>query len=225
MNNKLNETSRLKDIEDNYFVRMMLPDSVKKAELYVAEESKELIQLISHVTNVGKMNFVVIGAGTLWYIEMVYEKVKQYIAIEPLADIFIQNQISFILKKHKNIKVIGKDFGEFKKTDLAKNNSIFVFHFNILSYIPDPIDKINKYLTNGDILYISSWSDSGKAKYVRKAYFDYLNQNKSFSSFRIDPEKTVGLCNLDIFPFKKLKYYKRHKRIKGKITDILIIYC
>lgn len=225
MSKKLNETSKLKDIEDSYFVRMMLPDAEKKAELYVKEERNALLQLISSTDKINKKNFVVIGAGTLWYLELVFEKVKMYIAVEPLADTFVQKQVNFILSKHNNIKVIGKELGKFKEDEIPNDNSIFVFHFNILAYIPNPIIKINKYLKKGDILYFSTWNTSDKAKQIRKKYFDYISFNQSANSFKIDQEKPTALCDLNNFPFTKLKYYKMHKRIKGNITDILIIYC
>ncbi len=225
MNKRLNEASKLKDIEDSYFVRMMLPDAEKKAGLYVKEERNALVKLISNTDEINKRNFIVIGAGTLWYIELVFGKVKKYIAIEPLADTFVQKQVSFILDKHDNIKVIGKELGKFKESEIPDNKSIFVFHFNILAYIPNPIVKINKYLKKGDILYFSTWSNSDKARQVRKRYFDYISFNQSANSFKIDYEKPTALCNLDTFPFTKLKHYKTHKRIRGNITDILIVYC
>jgi len=225
MKDKLNKASQLKKIQDNYFVRMMLPDAEERAELYVKEEKEALLKLMTSIPGIDKMNFVIIGSGTIWYIELAYDKTKTYVAVEPLANIFIQRQFNYILSKHKNIKIIDKEFGDFTAIEIPNNNSIFVFHFNILAYIPNPIRNINKYLKEGDILYISSWNNSDEAKQVRKTYFDYLNLNTDSNSFKINPEETVGLCNLDIFPFHKLKYYKRHERIKGKITDILIIYC
>lgn len=225
-NNMQNNTQvPVKDIAANYFVRMMLPDAEKNAEPYVNEEKTALMNLISDIDNLDDINFVVIGAGTLWYVEMVLGKVKQYIAVEPYADIFIQKQLSYILGFHKDIKVISNEFGDFDKDQIGNGNSIFVFHFNILSYIPDPVKNINKYLKPGDVLYISSWSDSLKAQAVRKTYFDYLNLEQKDGSFTIDPASPVGLYDLDSFPFSELSSYNSHQRIKGAIVDILIIHC
>lgn len=225
MHKNLNNTSRLDKIKNNYFIRMMLPDAEKNAQPYVREEKQELIRLMSQDGLINEKNFIVIGAGTLWYIEISYKKVKKYIAIEPLANIFIPKQINFILKKHANIQIINSEFGDFNNQYIPNCNSIFVFHFNILSYITNPIDKINKYLKKNDILYISTWRNTSEGKKIRKKYFDYINMNRTDNSFIIDPKTSVGLCNLDCFPFKKLKHYKQHKRVKGNITDILIIYC
>lgn len=221
----LNGASELKNIQNNYFVRMMLPDAELKAEPYVYEESKLLQDLLSSTNSLDTYNFVVVGSGTLWYIDMAYGRVKNYVAIEPLADIFIQKQVSYILTKHKDIHIIGQDFGNFNSNELPNNKSIFIFHFNILSYIPDPIEKINSYIKEGDILYLSTWNSTNEAKTVRKSYFDFINIGMNPDEFRIDPLKPIGLCNLDVFPFEKLKYYKSHKRVKGNITDILIINC
>lgn len=222
---KLNNASQLKQIRDEYFVKMMLPDSEDKAIPYVKEEESILKGLIVSNKKFKDYNFIVIGSGTIWYIELAYGQTENYIAVEPFADIFIQKQVRYILSKHNNIKIVGKDFGDYNVDPSWAHNSIFVFHFNILSYIPNPIKRINKYLKEGDILYISTWNSTDRAKTVRKQYFDYLNENTSSKSYKIDPEETTGLCNLDAFPFERLKFYKTHKRIKGAITDILIIYC
>jgi len=226
MENFLNNAKDLKNIQSNYFVRMMLPESEVNAIPYVQEESTILDSIIESITNFNQWNFIVIGSGSLWYIEKSLNKANKYIAIEPQADIFIPKQIDYILKSHPDIHVINKNFGEFHEEELSlQGNSIFVFHFNILSYIPNPIDKINQYLKKGDILYISTWSKTKDAKRLRKKYFDYINGGFDTKEFMIDPEKPLGLCNLDAFDFQKLKYYTSHKRIKGTITDILIINC
>ncbi|MCX6745273.1 MAG: hypothetical protein NTX82_07180 [Candidatus Parcubacteria bacterium] len=216
---------KLKEVRDSFFVRMMLPDSEEKALLYVEEEKRNLEVMIWHIKNLSKMNFVVIGAGALWYLDLVFGKVKKYIAIEPLADTFIQKQVRFVISKHDNIRVIGKELGSFKKNILPTGGSIFVFHFNILAYISNPMKNINKYIKKGDILYLSTWSNSKKAVKVRKEYFDFLGLHQFKNVFKIDPKENMGICKFDHFPFNRLKYYREHKRITGSITDILIIYC
>lgn len=203
----------------------MLPDAEEKASAYVAEEEDLLKEIIGTMANIQDKNFVVVGAGNIWYVEISYEKVKNYIAIEPLANIFIQKEMQYILGKHSNIHIIPNEFGDFDNSKLPDGNNIYVFHFNILSYIPDPITRINRYLKEGDVLYISSWNTTQSAKRVRKEYFDYLNMNTLGDSHKVDPTDSNELIDLDTFEFEKLKFYKNHKRIKGEITDILIINC
>jgi hypothetical protein len=219
----LAETPKNGSINRNYFFRMMSPEASRIAKPYENEEGANLKQLVASLPDIKKMNFIVVGAGTLWYLELAFKKAKQYIAIEPLSRVFVKKQFRFLTKQFKNISIVEKEFGKVKGSDIPLNNqSLYVFIFNILAYIERPIKNINKLLKKGDVLYISTWAKTKKAKKLRKEYFDYLN---SFEKNNIiDPEKTIGLCHLDNFPFHKLKYYKKHKRIKGKIVDILIIY-
>jgi hypothetical protein len=102
---------------------------------------------------------------------------------------------------------------------------MFIFHFNILAYINNPIKNINKYLKRGDIIYLSTWCNSKNAAKVKKEYFDFLGLHHYKTLFNFDPKKNKDICKFERFPFDKLKYYKGHERIKGSITDILIIYC
>lgn len=219
----LNNAHNLRDLQSGYFVRMMLPDAEKKAGPYVREEQKALLGLVRSENNSSRRNFVVIGSGTMWYIEIALKAAKKYIAIEPLANIFISKQMRFLLKERGDIEIIESEFGDFSNKVFDGYNSIFVFHFNIISYILDPIKKINKYLKKGDILYISTWSNTTKSQQARKRYFDYLNDGTT-DSFKVDPTGTNGLCDLDSFTFTELKFYERHERTTGDITDVLIIY-
>lgn len=218
----LSETNAVSRVESDYFVRMMLPAAEKQAASYVREEKRQILRLLGARKYLSH-NFVVVGAGTLWYIDDVYDKVRKYIAVEPLAEIFIQKQVRFLIRQLPKIHVIGKEFGRFPKRELGTANSLFIFHFNILSYIEDPIKQINKYLRAGDVLYLSTWADTEQARRTRKAYFDVINIGHD-SEGKIDPGSGVGLCNLDDFDFSSLAAYKRHERRKGQIADILIIY-
>ncbi|MCX6732944.1 MAG: hypothetical protein NTV98_05385 [Candidatus Roizmanbacteria bacterium] len=209
-------------VTEEYFFRMMSPGAARKSKSYEDEEQKSLQWLIDNTSDIFERNFIVIGAGTLWYVDLVFNKVKNYIAIEPLSKLYISRQLMFLIKKFKNIKIISKLFGDVSIDEIPNGKNIYVFMFNILAYIEGPITRINKLIKPNDIIYISSWNKTPEAKQVRKKYFDYLNSFEN--EIIIDPESTLGLCHLDNFPFDKLKYYKSHKRITDKITDILIIY-
>ncbi len=102
---------------------------------------------------------------------------------------------------------------------IEPNMDIF---FNVISYIEDPIQSINRIIRKGDILFLSSWAKNQKARTIRKEYLTYLNNAESHPA--VDLSVTTGLCNLDEFPFEKLKYYSRHVRQNSTVTDVLIIY-
>ena len=216
------ETPEEGSVSKDYFFRMMSGKATVLSKPYDSEEREVINSFISKNQDISKMNFVVVGAGMLSYLESAFNKVLNYVAIEPLADVFVKKQLKFLVQQFKNIIVIPKKFGDVNKKDIPDNPSVFTFIFNILAYIEHPISKINKIITPGDILIISSWNRTDEAKKVRKEYFDYLNSVEK--EVIIDPKQTIGLCNLNNFPFEKLVSYKKHKRIKGLITDILIIY-
>lgn len=212
-------------ITEEYFVKMMMPQIQKIAKPFEDEEGETLANVIKTIEST-TYNLVVVGAGTLFYVEHALEHGMQYIAIEPLIDIFLQKQIKFIVQKHSDIKYIGSEFGIFDTKELGQKKSLFAFIFNILGYIQQPLTHINKYLKAGDILFIASWnSESMPSVKVRDDYFSALNEaSDRFDNIMYNKE-TTGLCRLDHFPFHALKYYQHHKRIKNTITDILIIYC
>lgn len=114
MGEKLNNAAQLESLQSDYFVRMMLPDAEEKAQPYVAEERRSLSRLIGSIGDIARRNFVVIGSGTIWYIELAYLKTRKYIAVEPLAEIFLPQQIRFVLGQHKNVRIIDKEFGGFR---------------------------------------------------------------------------------------------------------------
>ncbi|HKC04546.1 MAG TPA: hypothetical protein VKC54_01620 [Patescibacteria group bacterium] len=204
-----------------YFLNMMSPAAEEIARPYGLEEHRELKKLLLETENVGDRNFIVVGAGTLWYIDLALNVVNKYISVEPLSDFAIGKQFRFLTKQFENIQIIPKGFNDLNKNDIPVKNSIWAFIFNIIPYINDPIVNLNKVIQKGDIIYFSTWRSTLAAKEVRKKYFDFLN---SFGSDTvINPDENNALANFDEFPFSELKYYKSHSRIKNNIIDVLIL--
>lgn len=220
---RLTESPEKGSVSKDYFYRMLSPQAIKWSNPYNLEEEKLLKQLLLKMVNIRNMNFIAVGAGELWYLKYGLKHAQKYVAIEPSLDVFLSDSIKYLASQMKSITLINKKFGDVNLNEIPPANSLYVFLFNILAYIENPVQTINKILRQGDILFISSWNHkSTKAKAVRKKYFDYLNSFEK--EVVIDPEDTIGLCHLDNFPFQKLKYYSKHERIIGKIVDILIIY-
>lgn len=217
--------SDLAQLTSSYFVRMMLPDAEAIAAPYVKEEQQAVIQLLETLPDAMERNLIVVGAGPLWYRKLVEGKVKKYIAVEPQAELFITSDQKKQLEDDTFTQIIDKEFGTFPAKLLPQNSSVFLFHFNIISYIPHPIQALNTYCRKGDILYFSTWNTSEKAKQVRREYFNFLNASTDQSDYVIDPEQTTGLCNLQTFPFEKLSHYHSHTYVTGEITETLIINC
>ena len=207
---------------DEYFIRMMLPIIKEEVHSYDAEEKKILLDILENLIDKELHQLVVIGAGTLSYVEVATSLRINYVAVEPLINFYIQKELLFVLKQQSNISIIPENFGEFKENKLREGKRIFMFVFNVFAYIPNPIDKINQYLKKGDIIFISTWNlHSDKANDIRTKYFDMIC--KSMDVENLNEFKKGKTYDLNEFSFEKLNSYVSHKRLKGDITDILII--
>lgn len=209
-------------VSDNYFYRMLSPQALRISAPYHQEENAALDSCFAAHPETKDMNFIAVGGGELWELRRAMTHAKRYVCIEPLADIFLNDSVQYLVEQFDNISFIGKRFGDVQSRDLPSGNSLFMFLFNILAYLEDPIASINKLAKPGDILFLTTWANTPQAKRIRKTYFDYLNAAEE--KVEIDPEDTVGLCHLDNFPFQKLSSFKKVTPIHGAITDILIIY-
>jgi hypothetical protein len=217
----LTETPEPGSVDDEYFYRMLSPQALTLSAPYNNEESEELERCLCQYAGIKDMNFIAIGGGELWELRKALKYTARYVCIEPLANIFINDSVKFLTEQHDTISIVAKKFGAVMAEDLPSGNSFFMFLFNILAYINDPIESINRLLRQGDILFMSTWANTPEAHRTRMSYFEFLNEDQEII---IDPAASVGLAHFDNFPFEKLRFYKRHERIKGAVTDILIIY-
>lgn len=218
----LTETPVPGSVDDEYFYRMLSPYALRLSAPYNDEESEVLEQCLESYPSVKGMNFVAVGGGELWELRRASKYAKRYICIEPLADIFINDSVKYLVEQFDNISYVPKRFGDVKQSDIPPGNSFFMFLFNILAYVDNPIDSINKLLQPGDVLFISTWAETAEARRTRASYFDHLNEIEK--EVIIDPEQGVGLSHFDHFPFEELAHMKSYERVKGTVTDILIIY-
>jgi hypothetical protein len=218
----LTETPEEGSVSQEYFLRMMSPEALLLAKQYDDEEKQNFQKMAATLPHLSEMNCVVVGAGPLSYLDQTLFRVKNYIAIEPLSDLFVTKPFRFLTEQFPKIHIKNNKFDEVNRDELPEGNALLIFTFNILAYIDHPIRRINAFLRPGDVIFISTWNNTPQAKAIRKQYFDFLNSFEK--DVAIDPEQTIGLCNLDVFPFRKLNHYKSHTRIKNEITDTLIIY-
>jgi len=219
--NPLTEVPVEGGVSSEYFFRMMSPGAIKLVKNYLRDEHSLVEKTIEKVDNPKEYNLVAVAGGQLWLIDIGLEKTKSYTCIEPLADLYIGNQIQYLIKKNKNIRVIKKRLADTSKKDLPEGKNIFVFTFNILAYIENPIREINDLIKHGDILFISTWNTTPKARKIRTRYFNFLNSFEK--EVIIDPNNTIGICDLKAFPFDKLKFPQTHKYTKTDVVEALEI--
>jgi len=209
-------------VDDEYFYRMLSPYALKLSAPYNDEESEVLERCLKLYPAIKDMNFVAVGGGELWELRRASKYAKRYVCIEPLADIFINDSVRYLVEQFNDVSFVSKRFGEVVPSDLPPGNSFFMFLFNILAYVDDPVGSINRLLQPGDVLFISTWADTAEARRTRASYFDHLNELEK--EVIIDPEQGVGLSHFDQFPFEELAHMKSYERVKGVVADILIIY-
>lgn len=210
-------------VTDEYFYQMMTPENTALVKPYEDEEHACISKVMDRDPDISQKNIVVIGAGNLSYLDLAINKAKNYVAVEPLSHIFISDEQQKSVAQSDNIFVLNKKFQDITPSDLPEGNCVYIFIFNIISYIHEPLDALNALIKKGDTIIISTWNTTSQpALNLRKTYFDALNVHPEETC--IDPDDTVGLCNLDVFPFAGLSHYSHHVRETGTITDNLIIY-
>lgn len=214
------------DCVTEYFIRMMLPYFKEKARPFISEEYAFLKSVVVDIKNCDNYQLVVIGAGTLSYVDLSIDNNLKYAAIEPLSCFYIQKELLYTIERIPEITIIDQNFGDFSKTMLSSTNHVFAFIFNVYAYIDDGIVNLNKYICPGDIVFISTWNiNSTKAESVRTEYFNKIYM--SLEDFKNLPLQVTAkkLTNLDNIDINKINHYKFHERFKGEIADVLIIYC
>lgn len=91
------------DAHTEYFIRMMLPCIKQEAMPFLKEECCILNNVINTLKGDNTYQLAVVGAGTLSYIELAFEHDLEYVAIEPLSHIYIQQEFFSLIKKLPHI--------------------------------------------------------------------------------------------------------------------------
>lgn len=209
-------------VSSEYFYRMLSPYSLKLSKPYNDEENEHLEACLQHMPGIRDMCFVAVGGGELWQLRRALKYAKSYVCIEPLTDVFVNDSVQCLVEQHARVSCVAKRFNDVERNDLPDGPAFLMFTFNIFAYLENPVQSINDLCHPGDILFITTWADSHKARQTRQSYFEYLNRPEE--EIVIDPNETIGLTHLEVFPFDKLRHYERHEYITGNITNTLIIY-
>ena len=107
------------DAHTEYFIRMMLPCIKQEAMPFLKEECCILNNVINTLKADNTYQLAVVEAGTLSYIELAFEHDLEYVAIEPLSHIYIQQEFFSLIKKLPQISIINSSFGDFSKEELT----------------------------------------------------------------------------------------------------------
>jgi len=205
--------NHISSYEKRIYHKMLSPKGLEIAEPYLKEEENILKNLVLKNALHGIENIIVIGAGPLRYLEMALN--KNYIAIDKFLNVFLRDNLRTSIQNNINITLINKSFEEVKKDELPNKNCLYIFTFNVISYINNFLLHANKIFHQGNIIFISGWNDKGQE--LMSDYFNYIYANSAYlkkaSSF-VDPHK------IDFSNIVKINNIVRHE---GKFTKSITV--
>ncbi len=165
-------------------------------------------------------HFVAVGCAQLRYMETALRHCRTYTAVEKYLEDHIGPEMQARLKKRCRINLLNKDFESISASDLPKGKKLFLFLFNVYSYIEDALETQKILAGPGDVIVVSSWNVQSPASWrLRNEYQHYMKKNASECS---SPIKTHDY--LDDAEKSFSSFCAQTKRVKGDVTDILTIH-
>lgn len=210
------KTKKTKLYEREIFYKMFSPEGLKLAQAYLDEEEAILREVINKKRKHPLENIIVIGAGPLRYLELIFQSNLNYIAVDKHLDMFVTDGLKKDLSSCLPIELLNKSFEDLKKDELPLHHSIYIFTFNIFSYLRNPLQLINELVNNKNLIFISGWNiekTEQMNKYINYVYKDCPCYIKDTSSF----------LNVHDIDFSQIKEIKHVEKITKKNSLVIII--
>jgi hypothetical protein len=149
-----------------FFTRMFTREALASAEAFLRFEELTLKKTLDDFPVI--KNLVVIGSGPLAYRYLISRKSRQlfYVGIDPYY------QVAGEMAPHTFL--IDQLFEDVQRSGWRRGASLYVFWFNVLFYITDPVFHLNRLLRPGDIVFNSGWSTKPSALPVMEDYFSHV---------------------------------------------------
>jgi hypothetical protein len=167
--------------ESDYFLRMFTPDSLMLASAYHREERRQLYDALGDTENLAHKSMVTIGAGPLAYCDLGLRLCRNYIAVDPHSYAHLTGELKEWILLEKRISIVSEGYENFI-AQKSPGDRIYLFPFNVISYLDDPEEKLLGNLTSGDVVFIATWAGSEQARKVREAYlrsFSYPHERST----------------------------------------------
>lgn len=203
--------------DDRVFYRMLCPESEEFSQFYLGEEEQQLRTFVQNHENIKDMNFIVVGAGPLLHVTLGLEYAKSYLAVDPLSHLFLNDVPQDMLVNNQKIKIINKYFEALDSNDIPAGASVFIFTFNVISYIKNFISVANKIIKKGDVLFLSYWNNCCENEVIISNYFSFV-YGKNFATQR---NEMVDTCHID---YQKINHLKEISLYCGSVIKTMIIY-
>lgn len=204
-------------IDDRVFYRMLCPESEEFSQFYLGEEEQQLRNFIQGHENIKDMNFIVVGAGPLLHVTLGLEHAKCYLAVDPLSHLFLNDIPQDMLVHNRKVKISNKYFEALDKDDIPPGKSVYIFTFNVISYIKNFVAVANKIIKKGDILFLSYWNNCPENEGIISNYFSFV-YGKNFATQR---NEMIDTQHID---YQKIKHLREVSLYCGSVIKTMIIY-
>ncbi len=202
------------------FKAMLSDQGSEKARSYLLEEESALLKFMQTTPGVSGMDFCVVGGGCFQYLSLAKIFCKSYILVEPNLDLFADQKVVDTLCSSENVRCFRDKFEGYCEKELLNSyngNTFYVFWFNVISYIDNPVGLIKKHTKKGDIVFFSTWRDIPKSQEIMSSYLDYINGHSDiYEKFELPRIKAKEIDELRLL-------YKFEHTI-NEATEILILH-
>lgn len=203
--------------EKEIFYKMFSPRGLALAQAYLDEEERMLRKNIIETPSFSQLsNAIVIGSGPLHYLDLTHSMGKNYIAVDKHLDVFINSHLSYIIDPVQKIELINKSFEDLSAQELPQNNSLFIFTFNVFSYMKNPLSSINRIIKEGDILFIAGWDKKAQEDMVK--YLSCIFDNSPSSL-----EHIHSMCAIPQMDYSKILKARKIETFEGDFCQSVII--
>jgi|SaaInlStandDraft_5_1057022.scaffolds.fasta_scaffold01317_10 hypothetical protein len=156
--------------KEKLFTSMMQPSALNKANLFLKEEREQVESIL--LSKKGDIsNILVIGGGPLTYIDLARKYGCKHICINPFLFTYLNDNKEIDCLSENCDELISDKFEDIAPNQLLRKNSLYVFHFNVISYIDDVVEKLDWLAKTGEMIVISTWLDDEFSRRIKKEYF------------------------------------------------------
>lgn len=195
----------------SHFITMYSRSALSAAQEYLSHEKEVVISVLQQ--NPLIKNLVVIGSGPAAYLDTAYDFQCQYIGIDPFYRLKEVNK--------KNIFYFDCSFNDINRTQLPDGPCLFLFWFNVLHYLKDPVQALIKITKTEDIILHSTWSFKNDTTQYMKSYFREVYRDSAHcyqQAIKCIREKNNEVCLIEL---PTIKSYTTHD---NQINRCIVLY-
>ncbi|MET8872151.1 hypothetical protein [Nocardia sp. NPDC004604] len=157
-------------LDSDFFQDMMEQPAVDVAAPLLSEESRLITELANAIGFRGTV--AGIGDATQTYRKLAMRLGGDYVCIDPrLRPVRVASAQAELSNA---ALLLSRKFGQLDRSNLPAGAILWIFPFNLYSYLPTAPDDLKSVCRVGDVVVISAWSDTPHAIALRKRYDSVL---------------------------------------------------